>query len=165
METTKLSIEQMAQLTAIEYHAGTINKHDGEIYLAHVARVSFNAAQLAPAHGVSSTLAVAAAWLHDVVEETVLTMDAVHNRFVGLYGDDGAQVAQAVRLVSKNCYPSGTSNELYYRAIAEDKLATCVKMADITDNFGRNHLIVDPDKAARMAKKYSLGMSILGRNL
>lgn len=37
-----MNLVYAAQYIALEAHAGTLNKHDGELYLLHVARVVSN---------------------------------------------------------------------------------------------------------------------------
>lgn len=157
METTfGLNINEYASTIAIQHHAGTVNKHDGEIYLAHVARVAYGARRTAQMFNVSEALAEATGWLHDVVEDTSVTVAEL----TGLMGgyDRSDLVVEAVRLLTKT---KGEPNEPYYQRIKENPLARCVKLSDLADNFSRNHAITDPDTAIRMARKYSLGMEYL----
>ena len=57
----------------------------------------------------------------------------------------------------------GETNEDYYWRVKQNPHATRVKICDLLDNFGRNHLVEDEEKRLRMAAKYSLGFDILCR--
>lgn len=151
-----MDIVSVAAQFAIEHHAGVRNKHDGEVYLKHVYRVAQGARDFARQYGVDEDLAEATGWLHDVVEDTVATLSDV----TGLFGDIYVvqEINPAVNLLTKK---DGQPLEDYYAAIAQNDLARVVKLADLRDNFRRNHLIVDDQKRLKMAHKYSLGMDIL----
>lgn len=154
------TIRQLAQYIALEQHAGTINKHDGELYLLHVARVATGARTLSSAFGADPDIAEAVGWLHDTVEDTDITLSLLQERISGVTSQTVVEeIIQAVRLLTK---VQGQTLEDYYTQIAANGLASCIKTADISDNFGRNHLIKDDATRLRMGKKYSLGMDILG---
>lgn len=146
-------------------HAGDKNKHDGELYLLHVNRVSIFARELAPSYQINGVqldpcIVEAIAWLHDVVEDTVVTLSDLNV----LYSTEHSQqmvhtIISSVDALTKR--KSEPNIEYYERVKLCGPYAVCVKMADMKDNFRRNHLIADPETQSRMAKKYSLGMSIL----
>jgi (p)ppGpp synthase/HD superfamily hydrolase len=144
------NLSDNAMMIALEAHDGQKNKHTGEPYILHVARVALACKdrKLSPAH-------VAVAWLHDVVEDTEVTISDLMKSF-----PFDPEIVQAVDLLTKPADGSLT-NEDYYRRIAANKLAAYVKVRDIHDNFNRNHLILDDVKRLRMAHKYSLGLDIL----
>ena len=161
-----MNIVLASQLFAIEHHGGDKNKHDGEIYLKHVARVAFSVVDDAMDNGMSDhTIGIleSTAWLHDVIEDTSASFTILKNYLS--WAKDGSypwesvsMILNAVDLLTKR----GDSNEDYYHRIAEDSVAKFVKIRDMRDNFRRNHMIEDEATRARMAKKYSLGMDILG---
>lgn len=101
------------------------------------------------------------AWLHDVVEDTDISLAEITDMlwYAEDRGDDIVLIVDAVDCLTKK----GEPNEDYYWRIKGNALATAVKIADIHDNFGRNHLIEDEETKIRMATKYSLGISILCR--
>ncbi|MGF7235899.1 MAG: HD domain-containing protein, partial [Frankia sp.] len=109
---------------ATRYHDGQLDKA-GEEYIGHPLRVMSTVAATAPLAGIDVQAAQIAAALHDVVEDTDLTLDDL--RALG-YGDD---VVAAVDALSKR---PGEKIENYLARVAADDLATIVKRADIADN-------------------------------
>ncbi|MGF7238924.1 MAG: HD domain-containing protein, partial [Frankia sp.] len=79
---------------ATRYHDGQLDKA-GEEYIGHPLRVMSTVAATAPLAGIDVQAAQIAAALHDVVEDTDLTLDDL--RALG-YGDD---VVAAVDALSK----------------------------------------------------------------
>lgn len=151
-------LSAVTRTIAIYSHAGDRNKHDGEIYLLHVSRVAEGARSLSPRYGLDPELAEAVGWLHDVVEDTVTTLANIHETLALTEpGKTVKEITLAVDLLTKR----DLSLEDYYTRIKDSELAVCVKMSDMTDNFRRNHKIVDEAKRLKMAEKYSLGMDIL----
>lgn len=154
----------IATQIALMAHGGDKNKHDGELYLLHVQRVAIGARSFALQLGVGQNIAECVGWLHDCIEDTVWTYDNVRCEFED-YGDGCIDayliddIICALRLVTKD--KKGQTNEAYYNCIKPNSLARAVKLADMTDNFRRNYLIVDPITAARLAKKYSHGLDVL----
>lgn len=143
-----MNIIDLAQKVALEAHHGVSNKHDGEPYVLHLQRVS-----IAVRDAGGSPEEQALAWLHDVVEDTDVTLLDIVNIF-------GSEMSQDVDAISKR---PGETNEQYYVRCKGRPRAKRVKLCDLHDNFGRNHLIEDDAKRLRMAKKYSFGIDILAR--
>lgn len=147
-----MTIVDAAMQIAITAHGGDRNKHDGTIYLLHVARVWAN---VRDAGGDEVQQAIA--WLHDAVEDTSLTYDDIRE-FLGTF-PEADRVVQGVRGMTKI---KGESNRDYYYRCKENEDSRFVKLrGDIVDNFRRNYLIIDPATRDRMTTKYSLGMDIL----
>jgi (p)ppGpp synthase/HD superfamily hydrolase len=150
-----LELVELATATALRYHHGQVNKHDGEPYVLHVHRVA-----LSVSHDVSlSPVHQAIAWLHDTLEDTALTYGDLA-KLMSPYGDAGFRVLRGVEALTK---VKGVSNEDYYYSLIPVPDAAAVKLHDLFDNFGRTHTITDPATAARLSKKYSLGIDILKR--
>lgn len=145
-----MTLVDQAMLTAIRGHHGQVNHHDGEPYLMHVARV-YVATRDA---GLSDTHQ-AVAWLHDILEDTPVTISDLRAEFP-THGSNSVVVAVVALTKVK-----GESNEDYYTRVATNEIARAVKLHDLHDNFGRNHLIADEATRLRMAYKYSLGISML----
>ena len=109
-----------AESIARSAHDGAMNQHDGEPYIRHVERV---AAHLAAA-GASEKIQMVG-WLHDVVEDTHLTLDDLLT--LGFPPD----VVDAVDCIT---HRRGESREDYYQRVGSNRMALAAKMADIRDN-------------------------------
>lgn len=162
-EKSARKLAEKAALIAIIAHGGDRNKHDGEIYLGHVARVAFGARRRAVGTDILCSIAEAVGWLHDVVEDTVLTLNQVRDMLLEVCEDETERemtesIVVAVGLLTKT---KGEPNMVYYKRVKTNELATLVKLSDMLDNFRRNHQIVNEADRARMAKKYSEGMDYL----
>lgn len=120
-------------------HAGTFDKA-GQPYLAHPMRV---ASRLV----ADGDRVVAAGLLHDVVEDSTLTLDDLRDAGIP------AAVRDAVDALTKR------DGEPYGQAIgraAADPIAAKVKTADIADNADPTRLaLLDPDTRERLAAKYA----------
>ncbi|MFC6154808.1 hypothetical protein [Nocardioides yefusunii] len=98
--------------------------------------------------------AVMAGWLHDVLEDTVLTTDDLRTAGVP------DVVVEAVVAVSK--VEGQTYDELIDRAAAHP-LGRLVKLADNAQNLADNPVLaeVDPEKAAQLRAKYERARATL----
>ena len=157
-----MQIVDTARAIALEAHAGTVNKHDGELYLLHVDRVAVGSRSQAYAFSLAPDLCEAVGWLHDVVEDTAWSVSDIKTRLTnaGCRNHEVDTVILAVATITKP-RGGGFTLEEYYERLQLDPIAQAVKMADLLDNFSRNHKIEDEAKRLRMAKKYSLGMEML----
>jgi (p)ppGpp synthase/HD superfamily hydrolase len=145
-----------AMLIALEAHGGTRNKHDGEMYSKHLARVWMNVRD----HG-GGDVQQAIAWLHDTLEDTDVTPSLLRGglRSGGMPWYDADRIVSGVLGMTKQ---KGESNEDYYHRCRTNEDSRFVKLrGDMVDNFRRNHQIADEATRLRMARKYSLGMDIL----
>src|SRR5699024_8012494 len=99
--------------------------------------------------------AVAAAWLHDVIEDTSWTADAL------LTEGFPAEVVDAVVALTRT---PDVPSDAYYRAIREQGgIALMVKHADIADNTDPVRVAaLEPELAARLADKYAHALVLLG---
>lgn len=107
-------------------HAGQVDK-EGQPYLLHVLRVAL---------AVADPEARVAAVLHDVVEDTAVTLDQI--RAEGF----SAAVVEAVRVLTR---PHGTPYAEYVIRLKTNPLARAVKLSDLADNsrLDRNVLTLD----------------------
>lgn len=153
----------IATQIALMAHGGDKNKHDGELYLLHVQRVAIGARSFALQLNVDPDLAEAVAWDHDVIEDTAWALwnirNVLENNAVNAEVVD--RVIEAILLVTKK---KGEDNLTYYAKIKANPLARAVKLADMTDNFRRNHKIKDEETRHRLSKKYSIGLDALSVN-
>lgn len=155
-----MSIVDRAMMIALRQHAGTVNKHDGELYLLHVARVVTNVRERG-----GSDVQLAIAWLHDVIEDTAMSLSALRRELseVPPVYTPKAVVDTVIAGVDAMTKRKGETLVDYYERVKANDDARFVKFnGDMLDNFRRNHLIVDDATRLRMAAKYSLGMDVLG---
>lgn len=145
---TSKHLVDKAMRWAILHHHGQYNQHNGEPYILHPMRV-----WMATRDGGLDEIHQAVALLHDILEDTDISALDFVNAFP-------AEVVEAVLALTKR---NGETNEEYYNRVSGNLIARRIKIHDIQENFGRNHLIRDEATRLRMAKKYSLGMDILCR--
>jgi (p)ppGpp synthase/HD superfamily hydrolase len=129
-----------AALAAV-LHWGQTDKA-GEPYIEHVRRV---ADAVARSHdGPDYEMA---AWLHDLVEDTEVTLDV-------LRGDGVPEdVLQAVDALTRR---QGERYRAYLDRVAADPIAVAVKRADLDDNSDPARLAkLDPSLSRRLAVKYA----------
>lgn len=127
-----------------------MNQRDkaGVPYIFHVRSVAEAVAAKYPDNDV----ALISAWLHDTVEDTTLTIDAIRGEF-------GAEVAEVVHLLTRK---AGQSSTDYYRGIAGNRNALIVKLADIFDNRKSHRMKLLPnDVQTRLTTKYDSALKYL----
>lgn len=134
---------ELARQIAHDAHAGQTDKA-GRPYIEHVGRVA--AAQ-------QSDIRQIIGWLHDVVEDTDVTLDAIRDDF----GDDVAVAVDALthrRDVARDDYIAGIAS-----AGAD---AVHVKLADLRDNSAPARLaLLDPTTRARLEATYRHDIGVL----
>ena len=134
-----------AAIYATKAHDGQVDK-SGVPYILHPLRVG------AALHrfGVD---AVIAGFLHDVVEDTVVTLDDLRA--------NGASesVLSAVESVTKTA-DDGSYQDQLDRALA-DPIGAFVKAADVMDNLSRINGIPDELTQARLKRKYEEAVKYL----
>ena len=140
----------LAEQIATDAHAGQTDKA-GNPYITHPARV---AAKCEQAYGDPKTVMVA--WLHDVVEDTPVTLDDL------LEAGFPEDVVQAVAVITHRLNEPRLA---YYDRVRRNPLALLVKLADIADNADpeRLALIDDETTRERLRVKYVNALNALGR--
>jgi (p)ppGpp synthase/HD superfamily hydrolase len=118
-------------------HQGAVRKYNGAPYITHPARV---AAAVANLEGATSEM-VAAAWLHDVVEDTTITLDVVQKEF-------GEVVAHLVKWLTNDPKVPGENRAARkkknaVRLSGAPKDAQKIKMLDRMDNLREMDLVQD----------------------
>lgn len=136
-------------------HADHVNDKNGEDYLAHPERVASHAARLIAEEKLNqdeSASVLAAAWLHDTVEDTELTLDDLRRyRFP-------EEVVSLVGLLTRD-----VSDEEYYERIRGHRLALLTKLADLADNADPERLkVLDQTAQSRLTAKYAHAYAALG---
>ncbi|TEA06292.1 HD domain-containing protein [Mycobacteroides salmoniphilum] len=145
--TDSSHIVEMAERLAKEAHLGQTDKA-GEPYIGHVRRVAASVTPREPVY-------MAAAWLHDVVEDTGVTLDGL------LAQGFPREVVVAVGLLTRR---DEVPSETYYEQIAADPVALAVKIADIADNTNADRLArLDQETNTRLIAKYRNALRSLNR--
>ena len=147
--TVYLALMHKAFILASEAHEGQVDKIN-EPYINHPVRVS-NAVW----NETKNELAATVALLHDVVEDTEVTLvDLVGLGFP-------IAVVHAVNCISKR---KGESFKKYYDRVKSNPLATIVKWYDVADNADPRRLAkVAPDTRARLKPKYEAALIELSK--
>lgn len=123
---------------AVEAHSSQVDKN-GQPYIFHPLRVMnevyFKGADIST---------IRAAVLHDVVEDTDVTLDAIEV----IFGDQTAELVQIVSRLGDETYKE------FIEFIALDPDATLIKLADIRDNMNPDRLVNKPGIYKRYAAAY-----------
>jgi len=120
----------------------------GVSYISHPARVAGRVGTWG-----GDEIAVVAAWLHDTVEDTWVSLDLL--RAMGF----PPAVIKAVDAVSKR---DGETEEAYVERIAASPSAVMVKRADLADNADPVRLaVLDGSTRERLSEKYARFASLL----
>ena len=135
-----------AMTIAYNAHHGQTDK-SGVPYIFHPARV---------ASGLTGESEICAAWLHDVVEDTDLTIEDL--RLAG-FSDE---ICGAVSALT---HDKSVPYEDYVKEIAKDPVAKAVKLADLRDNMDLSRLPVPDEKAESRIRKYRAAYSYLNGDL
>lgn len=139
-----MSVAGTAERIARHAHAGQTDRA-GHDYIDHPRRVAISVQHLGP-------VAVAAAWLHDVVEDTPWTLEEL-----------GSEIPpEVVQLVSVLTRRPGHDGDAYYARIRTHPIALAIKLADIADNTDPARLSeLDPTVAERLRAKYAHAVEAL----
>lgn len=133
---------ELAQSIAVAAHEGQVDKA-GKPYIEHPAHV---------ASSVQGDAAKAAAWLHDVVEDTPLTFAELQERGVA------PEVIEALRLLT---HDESVPYLEYVRSLKSNALARAVKLADLRHNSDLSRLPYVTEKDQRRVEKYAKAIAIL----
>lgn len=133
---------------AIKAHAGQVDKAGKDYYTAHVAVV---------ADGVKDDpVAMAVAYLHDVVEDTSVTIEDIRAEFP-------PEVADAVDVLS---HKKGVPYAYYIWQVQQNPIATKVKLSDLRSNMDLSRLPdVPSEKDVLRHMKYSRSYEMLSNPL
>ncbi|MEO0477662.1 MAG: HD domain-containing protein [Planctomycetota bacterium] len=150
-----MSLVHEAQHFAEEAHASIDQrrKYSGEPYIVHPRAV----AKLVAEHTEDATT-IAAAWLHDVVEDTPVTIEEIADRF----GDDVAGLVRDLTNVSKLSDGNRKTRKALDRAHSAkaDLRAKTVKLADIICNLS-DLMEQDPAYAQVYVREKELQVQVL----
>jgi (p)ppGpp synthase/HD superfamily hydrolase len=138
-------LETIAKAIAIKAHHGQLDKAD-QPYITHP---EFVASQ------VTGDEAKAVAWLHDVVEDTGVTLDDL--RAAGL----SESVIEGVDAITKR---TDEDYETYLARVAANPLAKAVKFADLTHNMDTSRLKVITENTKARLEKYKVAFAKLSKS-
>ena len=138
----KQSQSEKAYEIAKKAHLGQIDKA-GEDYIKHPKKV---------ASFVKTDEEKAVAYLHDVIEDTELTLDDLRE-----YGFS-EEVLKAVDVITKK---KGQDYQTYLNSVKENKLARVVKLADLHHNSDLTRLINITEKDIERKEKYQKAIDFL----
>jgi (p)ppGpp synthase/HD superfamily hydrolase len=118
---------QSAASFAARAHRHQTRKDDSTPYFAHPVRVALTVRDV---FGCGDPVCLAAALLHDTIEDTTTDYDDLAERF-------GREVADVVAAVTKNAaLPEAEREAAYDAGLARaDWRARLIKLADVYDNF------------------------------
>jgi (p)ppGpp synthase/HD superfamily hydrolase len=128
---------------AVQAHRGQVDKA-GEVYLLHPLRVMLRVREQGYRVEVQ-----AAAVLHDVVEDTSVTLDDV-----AALDPAVAVLVEAVTRRPEEAYVD------FVRRAAQDPETRAIKLADVEDNQSRL-VRLRPEEAEPLAKRYEKALEIL----
>lgn len=140
--STPQDLVDRARQIATAAHENQVDR-SGAAYISHPERV----AQRVAGHPEAEMVA----WLHDVVEDTPITLDDLAAEFP-------AEVVAAVDAISRR----DGEGDVYYHRVAADPLALKVKYADLDDNSSPHRLArLDPATQERLRAKYGHARDVL----
>ena len=138
-----MSLLEAAIEMAVQAHRGQVDKA-GEVYLLHPLRVMLRVREQGYRVEVQ-----AAAVLHDVVEDTSVTLDDV-----AALDPAVAVLVEAVIQRPEEAYVD------FVRRAAQDPETRAIKLADVEDNQSRL-VRLRPEEAEPLAKRYEKALEIL----
>ena len=137
------TLERAIEIAA-KAHAGQVDKA-GQPYVLHPLRMML---------AVTTPEARLAAVLHDVVEDTAVTLDEL--RAEGF----PASVLEAVDALTKR---EGEDYEAFIRRVAPNPIAREVKLADLRDNSDLSRIAEPTERDRERIRKYQRAIAYLER--
>lgn len=138
----KQSQSEKAYEIAKKTHLGQVDKA-GEDYIKHPEKV---------ASFVKTDEEKAVAYLHDVIEDTELTLEDLCEY------DFSKEVIEAVDIITKK---RGEDYQSYLNSVKKNKLARAVKLADLRHNSDLTRLAKVTEKDIKRKEKYQKAIDFL----
>ena len=138
----KQSQSEKAYKIAKKVHLGQVDKA-GEDYIKHPEKV---------ASFVKTDEEKAVAYLHDVIEDTELTLENLYEY------DFSKEVIEAVDIITKK---RGEDYQSYLNSVKKNKLARAVKLADLRHNSDLTRLTKVTEKDIERKEKYQKAINFL----
>jgi len=144
-DVTGPTLWRRAASLAARFHRNDLRKDKHTPYVAHPVRVMLNVTEI---FGCHDEVVIAAALLHDVIEDTGADYDDVAQAC-------GSQVADIVAALTKNMIlPEPEREPEYDRRLAEaDWRARLVKLGDVLDNLVDMHDRAQPERIAEKCRR------------
>lgn len=147
---------QDAASFAAEQHRHHVRKDGRTPYVAHVYRVAMTVRDL---FGCDDGDVLAAALLHDTIEDTPTDFDDIEERF-------GTEVAGIVAALTKNMILREDEREADYdaRLARADWRARLIKLADVYDNLSdfENREVADAAALERLVSRCERAIALAG---
>jgi len=141
------AFREIARSIAKIAHHGAVDK-SGDEYFQHPLRV----AEMVKKEMPGNTIAAAAAYLHDVLEDTEWTETNIREMFAAFPKESVDKLINAVVLLTR----TKDNVETYYEDIKKNEVALVVKLCDIRDNTDPTRLAkLSDENQIRLIKKYS----------
>ncbi len=142
-----LSLVKKAYDFSLEHHKGS-ERESGEPYLAHPLQVATILAEMR-----LDTTAIAAGLLHDVVEDTTVTVDEIKTEF----GEQVAHIVEGVTKISKIDFASSEDAQAenvrkMVLAMMDDIRVVLIKLADRLHNM-RTLKFLSPERQHKIARE------------
>ena len=139
----------LARELAQQHHRGQYDKIGNDYFVSHVEQV----ANLTRSWG-GTEYQVTAAYLHDLVEDTSITIEYLKQQFP----------LPVVNIVDRLTRPKGMPYQNFINNIVMFEPAVLVKLADITSNMDPARLFyIEPDTRYRLVDKYTTALPTLWR--
>ena len=138
----KQSQSEKAYKIAKKAHLGQVDKA-GEDYIKHPEKV---------ASFVKTDEEKAVAYLHDVIEDTELTLEDLYEY------DFSKEVIEAVDIITKK---RGENYQSYLNSVKKNKLARAVKLADLRHNSDLTRFTEVTEKDIKRKEKYQKAIDFL----
>ena len=138
----KQSQSEKAYKIAKKAHLGQVDKA-GEDYIKHPEKV---------ASFVKTDEEKAVAYLHDVIEDTELTLENLYEY------DFSKELIEAVDIITKK---RGEDYQSYLNSVKKNKLARAVKLADLRHNSNLTRLTKVTEKDIERKEKYQKAINFL----
>ena len=143
---TDAEVIEAAVRIANQAHAGQLDKI-GRPYMGHLERV----ASMVQRSG-GTWVQVAAAWLHDSIEDTSVSADELRRQLPGV----------VVRIVEAMTHPKGEPNVDYWARVKSEPSAVLVKQCDVYDNLDPSRMCyLDELTQVRLRAKYAEAIKAL----
>ena len=140
--TYEESLLESARLLSQKAHSNQVDKAGIDYFTGHIQTVVST---------VNSNKEKIVAYLHDIVENTDVTIDRIYEEF-------GEEIGKAVEVITK---PKKLDYTKYIEQIKANELARAVKIADLKHNMDLSRLKVVGEEDIRRVEKYRKALGML----
>jgi len=155
-DTRDMDLIQSAVIFAADKHAGQLRKYNNTPYFLHPARVAARVGQ----HQLGTADAVAAAYLHDVVEDTDTSLQTVE----ALFGLEVASLVEMLTNASK-AEEHRKKNRAARKRIDREHIAAASKEAKLIKLIDRIDNLTEIDEGDYFTKIYAAESRLMAEAL